>query len=336
MDIKLEKGWGIMLVISTDEQKSLVDMNEVIECVAVALREFSANRTITPIRAALPFDNGQNTALIMPSVAEELSSVGLKIVTVAPNNKELGKKTITGVVMLSDFKTGEPIALLEGSYLTMIRTGALSGVATKYLSREDSKKLCIIGTGEQAKGLVEAIVAVRNIEEILLYNRTEQKAHEFAKYIRNKFDKHVQVYSDPNEAVLKADIIVTTTNSSTPVFSEPLKPGVHVNAVGSFRPTMQELPSHALSSAHKVVVESKEAALEETGDIIIPINEGVFDSGDIFGELGQIIDGQLKGRESAEEITLFKSVGLAVVDIVVAKYFYDKAIKHKMGTYINL
>lgn len=325
-----------MLVISTDEQKSLVDMNEIIECVAVALKEFSANRTVTPIRASLPFNNNQNTALIMPSVAEELSSVGLKVVTVAPNNKELGKKTITGVVMLSDFNTGEPIALLEGSYLTMIRTGALSGVATKYLSREDSKKLCIIGTGEQAKGLVEAILAVRNIEEILLYNRTEQKAHEFAKYIRNKFDKHVQVYSDPNEAVLKADIIVTTTNSSTPVFSEPLKPGVHVNAVGSFRPTMQELPSHALSSAQKVVVESSEAALEETGDLLVPIEEGVFKAGDIYGELGQIVNGERNGRESNEEITLFKSVGLAVVDIIVAKYFYEKAIKNKVGTSINL
>ncbi|MHC5534570.1 ornithine cyclodeaminase family protein [Priestia megaterium] len=324
-----------MLVINTDEQRNLVDMNEIIECVAVALKEFSEERTITPIRLALPFDNGQNTALIMPSVAEELGSVGLKVVTVAPNNKELGKKTITGVVMLSDFKTGEPIALLEGSYLTMIRTGALSGVATKYLSRQNSKKLCIIGTGEQAKGLVEAILTVRDIEEILLYNRTEQKAHEFAKYIRNKFDKHVQVYSDSNEAVREADIIVTTTNSSTPVFSESLKPGVHVNAVGSFRPTMQELPSHAILSAHKVVVESSEAALEETGDLQVPLKEGVFKEGDIYSELGKIVNGERNGRENNQEITLFKSVGLAVVDVIVAKYFYDKAIKNNVGTSIN-
>ncbi|MFC7395207.1 ornithine cyclodeaminase family protein [Scopulibacillus cellulosilyticus] len=325
-----------MLVINTDEQKSLVDMNEIIECAAIALREFSAERTITPIRSALPFENGQNTLLTMPSVAEGLSSVGLKVVTVAPNNKVSGKKTITGVVMLSDFKTGEPIALLEGSYLTMIRTGALSGVATKYLSRKDSKKLCIIGTGEQAKGLVEAILAVRDIEEILLYNRTEQKAHEFAEYIRSKFCKRVQIYSDSNDAVREADIIVTTTNSSTPVFSELLKPGVHVNAVGSFRPTMQELPSHAISSAHKVVVESNEAALEETGDLLVPIKEGVFKEADIYSELGQIVNGERNGRESNEEITLFKSVGLAVVDIVVAKYFYEKALKNKVGTSINL
>lgn len=324
-----------MLVINTDEQRSLVNMNEVIECVAVALKEFSAERTITPIRAALPFNNEQNTSLIMPSVAEELDSVGVKIVNVASNNHKLGKKTITGVVMLSDFETGEPLALLEGSYLTMIRTGALSGVATKYLSRQDSKKLCIIGTGEQAKGLVEAVLSVRDIEEVLLYNRTKEKAHEFAKYIKEKFDKCVNVYSESNEAVRQADIIVTATNSSTPVFSELLKPGVHVNAVGSFRPTMQELPSHTLSSAHKVVVESCEAALEETGDLQVPLKEGIFEAGEIYGELGQIVNGELNGRESNEEITLFKSVGLAVVDIVVAKYFYEKAVKNKVGTIIN-
>ncbi|MFC5590861.1 ornithine cyclodeaminase family protein [Sporosarcina soli] len=325
-----------MLVINADEQSSLVDMNEIIECVAVALSEFSAQRTITPIRAVLPFGKGQNTLLTMPSVAEGLGNVGLKVVTVAPNNKEVGKKIIAGVVMLLDFENGEPIALLEGSHLTMIRTGAISGVATKYLSRGDSKKLCIIGTGEQAKGLVEAILAVRDIEEILLYNRTEQKAVEFAKYIRSEFCKRVQIYSDSNEAVRKADIIVTTTNSSTPVFTESLKPGVHVNAVGSFRPTMQELPSNAISLADKVVVESGDAALEETGDLLVPIKEGIFKADDIYGELGQIVKGERNGRESNKEITLFKSVGLAVVDIVVAKYFYEKAINNKVGTHINL
>ena len=253
-----------MLVLSANEQRNLVNMNEVIEYAALALKEFSAERTITPIRGSLPFANEKNTALIMPSVAEGLEALGLKVVTVVPENKKIGKKTINGIVMLSDFQTGEPLALLEGSYLTMIRTGALSGVATKHLARHTAKTLCIIGTGEQAKGIAEAVFAVRHIERVMLYNRTEEKAYAFSQYIQKRFNTPTYVHKNANEAISEADIIVTTTNASTPVFSKTTK-GVHVNAVGSFRPSMQELPSHAIGNANKVVVESKEAALEETG-----------------------------------------------------------------------
>ena len=133
-----------MLVISAEEQRNLVKMEEVIELAAVALKEFSAGRTVTPIRLALPFDEGKSTGLTMPSVAEDLNAVGVKIVMVSPHNQKVGKKTINGVVMLSDFHTGEPIALLEGSFLTMIRTGALSGVATKYLAREDADRKSVV------------------------------------------------------------------------------------------------------------------------------------------------------------------------------------------------
>lgn len=324
-----------MLVISANEQRNLVNMNEVIEYAALALKEFSAERTITPIRASLPFASEQNTALIMPSVAEGLEALGLKVVTVAPHNKKIGKKTINGIVMLSDFQTGEPLALLEGSYLTMIRTGALSGVATKHLARHNAKTLCIIGTGEQAKGIAEAVLAVRDIEKFTLYNRTEEKAYAFAQYIQETFNKPAYVYTNPDEAISEADIIVTTTNASTPVFTEQLQKGVHVNAVGSFRPSMQELPSHAIATANKVVVESIEAALEETGDLQVPIKEGLFKETGIHAELGQIISGEKLGRENDEEITIFKSVGLAVVDIIVAKYLYEKAVERGVGNMIE-
>ena len=322
-----------MLVISANEQRNLVNMNEVIEYAALALKEFSAERTITPIRDSLPFANEQNTALIMPSVAEGLEALGLKVVTVVPENKKIGKKTINGIVMLSDFQTGEPLALLEGSYLTMIRTGALSGVATKHLARHNAKTLCIIGTGEQAKGIAEAVFAVRDIEKVILYNRTEEKAYAFSQYIQEKFNKPAYVYTSANEAISEADIIATTTNASTPVFSKTTK-GVHVNAVGSFRPSMQELPSHAIANATKVVVESKRA-LEETGDLQVPIQEGLFKSSDIHAELGQIISGEKAGRESDEEVTVFKSVGLAVVDIIVAKYLYERAVERGVGERIE-
>ncbi|MCP8615932.1 ornithine cyclodeaminase family protein [Salirhabdus salicampi] len=325
-----------MLVISKEEQKQLVNMNEVIDNASLALKEFSANRTVTPIRAALPFHNGQNTSLVMPSVAEELKSVGLKVVSVAPNNTKIGKKAINGVVMLSDFESGEPVAMLEGSYLTMVRTGALSGVATKYLAREDAKTLSVIGTGAQAEGLVAAVLAVRNIEQIYLYNRTKKKAEEFARYVFDTYGIQTEVISDANETVKKADIVVTATNALTPVFSDSLQPGVHVNAVGSFRPTMQELPSNAVTSANKVVVEAKDAALEETGDLQVPIREGLFNESDIYSELGKVVAGDYPGRESEREITLFKSVGLAVVDIVVARYIYDKAKVRNIGTKLHL
>ncbi|EJQ04194.1 MULTISPECIES: ornithine cyclodeaminase family protein [Bacillus] len=324
-----------MLVISANEQRNLVNMNEVIEYAALALKEFSAERTITPIRGSLPFANERNMALIMPSVAEGLEALGLKVVTVVPENKKVGKKTINGIVMLSDFQTGEPLALLEGSYLTMIRTGALSGVATKYLARHNAKTLCIIGTGEQAKGIAEAIFAVRDIEKVILYNRTEEKAYAFAEYIQERFNKPAYVHTNANEAISEADIIVTTTNASTPVFSEKLQKGVHINAVGSFKPNMQELPSHAIAGANKVVVESKEAALDETGDLQVPIKEGLFKANAIHAELGQIISKEKAGRENNEEITIFKSVGLAVVDIIVAKYLYEKAVEQGVGNKIE-
>jgi ornithine cyclodeaminase len=325
-----------MLVINADEQSILIDMKEVIEQAAAALSEFSASRTITPVRSVLPFHQSENISLVMPSVAEELESVGVKIVNVVPGNRKSGRKSINGVVILFDFETGEPLALMEGSYLTMMRTGAISGVATKYLSRPDSKTATIIGTGEQAGGLLEAILAVRDIQKVILFNSSTGKANEFARNVDQKYGLDVQVAANPNQALQEADIIVTATNSHSPVFSDLIMPGVHINAVGSFRPDMQELPSHIFSAADKVIVESRQAALEESGDLQIPIREGVFHESNIYAELGEIVGGKLKGRESDQEKTVFKSVGLATVDIAVARYVYEKAVKHHAGTSIHL
>ncbi|WOV85903.1 ornithine cyclodeaminase family protein [Sporosarcina jeotgali] len=324
-----------MLVLSAKSQMELADMKEILQCIEVALKEFSASATDTPIRTILPFGT-ENSGIVMPSVAEGLSSMGLKYVNVVPSNVSIGKKAINGVVLLSDISTGEPLALLEGSYLTRLRTGALSGVATKYLAREDSKTLGIIGTGEQAKGLCEAILAVRDIETIYIHNRSEEKAIAFSDFVFNKFNKKVIICQDPNEAVRRSDILVTATTSMQPVFTEPLKPGVHINGVGSFKPTMQELPTSAICDAAKVVVESKDSALEEAGDLDVPIQAGMYSSDAIHGELGQIISGTLAGRENDQEITVFKSVGLAIADIVIAKYFYDKACKQNAGVTVDL
>ncbi|WP_144461884.1 ornithine cyclodeaminase family protein [Siminovitchia fortis] len=325
-----------MLVLSASDQEKLLHMPEMIEAVSTALKEYSAKRTVTPVRTVLNVEKAEGHAIFMPSVAEDAGSLGIKYVGSFPNNKKMGKAAINGVVLLADVQTGEPLALLEGSYLTVMRTGALSGAATKYLARENARILSIIGTGAQSIGQCEAVMAVRNIEKISLYNRSEKKAYDLAKQLRTRHEVEVLVHQDADQAIDGADIVVTATSSSTPVFSRRLEPGVHVNAIGSYQPTMQELPTHAVSGADKVVVESVEAALEEAGCLQIPIQEGHFSPERIHSELGFIVSNEAAGRETDEELTIFKSVGFAAADIVAANYFYEKALRENIGQRITL
>lgn len=315
-----------MLYINAEEQEKLLNMEEVVDAVAQSLRAYSEGKTDTPLRYVLPF-NEDNRYLVMPALSDELKIVGLKTVTVAPNNSKQGKNTIVGTVILSDYETGETLAVLEGSYLTKIRTGAISGVATQYLARNDASTLCVIGTGDQAQGLIEAVLAVRDIKRIQCFNRTYDKAVKFSEMVQQQHKElEVEVYERVEHAIAGADVIVTATNAQTPVFDQMLEPGVHVNAVGSFKPDMQELPSQLIANADKVVVEAESAALEETGDLLTPISEGEFTANDLHGELGHIVAERLEGRVSDDEITVFKSVGVAIVDIVVANYFYRKKL----------
>lgn len=329
-----------MLVLSAENQQHLLTMLEAIDSVGVALGEFSAHRAITPIRMSIPVTKGNGTSLFMPSIVEATDSLGVKFVSVFPDNKLQGKKTIYGVMMLADVMTGQPLALLEASYLTVLRTGAVAGLATRYLSQQKAKTLSMIGTGAQARGLLGAIQAVRPIERIHLYNRTEGKAHEFAREIAEHSAAagvEVRVFHTADQALAGTDIVVTATNASKPVFSaESVEPGVHLNAIGSFRPTMQELPTEIMTKAAKIVVEAREAALEETGDLIIPIEQGAITSDSLYAELGEIVNGDKMGRESDAEITVFKSVGLAAMDVVIAKALYDRALQLGVGQRVSL
>ncbi|MCI2775195.1 ornithine cyclodeaminase family protein [Staphylococcus petrasii] len=316
-----------MLVLNEQDQQQLLNMEEVVDEVAQSLRAFSEGKTETPLRYVLPF-NKENRYLVMPALSDELKIVGIKTVTFAPDNPKKGKKTITGSVLLSDYETGETLAVLDGSYLTKIRTGAISGVATKYLAREDAKILCVIGAGDQAEGLIAAVMAVRNIQTVHFSSRTKENAERLAQNVENEYDVSTKVFDEADDAMEEADIVVTATNSTKPVYSHSLHPGVHLNAVGSFKPEMQELPSESMLVANKIVVESVEAAMEETGDLKVPQEEGIITKESLHGELGDIVAGKIPGREDDKEVTLFKSVGLAIVDIVVANYFYKKAVEN--------
>lgn len=315
-----------MLVLNEQDQQQLLNMEEVIDEVAQSLKAYSEGKTETPLRYVLPF-NEENRYLVMPALSDKLKIVGIKTVTFAPDNPKKGKKTITGSVLLSDYETGETLAVLDGNYLTKIRTGAISGVATKYLAREDAKTLCVIGAGDQAEGLIAAVMAVRNIDTVHFSSRTKENAEKLASNVAEEYNVQTKVFDEADDAMEDADVVVTATNSSKPVYSRSLQPGVHLNAVGSFKPEMQELPSESMLVANKIVVESTEAAMEETGDLKVPQEEGILTENSLHGELGNIVAGKISGREDDKEVTLFKSVGLAIVDIVVANYFYKKALE---------
>lgn len=328
-----------MLVLGASDIQHALSMSDAIAAVAQALVASSGGEAVTPIRTNLPVED-RGSSLFMPSYVSTTQSLGVKFVSVFPGNKLLGKKTIHGVVVLADAKTAEPIALLEASYLTALRTGAAAGLATQHLAREDAQTLGVIGTGVQARSIVRAIQTVRSIAKILLYNRTRGAAEAFKAELEaqpQSGQRSVVVVDSANEAVHGADILVTATNSITPVFDAvALQPGTHINAVGSYRPDMQELPSDVFRTRPRVVVESRVAALEETGDLIIPCAQGVWSSSELHAELGDIVRGAAKGRETLTEGTIFKSVGLAAMDMVVAKIAVERARSLRIGQWIEL
>ncbi|MFZ5826861.1 MAG: ornithine cyclodeaminase family protein [Bacillota bacterium] len=329
-----------MRILAVDDQKKTLTMADAIEAVGRALAEFSAGRADSPIRTALPVPGVRGTSLFMPALVEREGGLGVKFVSVFPRNRELGKKTIYGVLVLADVETAEPIALLEASYLTALRTGAAAGLATRHLSRPDSHTVALIGTGAQAPFQLRGVMAVREIREVRLYNDKPDAAYRLAAQMREELGAkapHFVVCLTPEDVVRQADIVITATNSLTPVFPGGLiGPGVHINAIGSFRPNMQELPPGVIHPHSKVVVESREVAVEETGDLVIPIREGIFRPEQIYAELGEIAAGKKPGRERPDEITVFKSVGLAAMDMVVGRAMYDRAVALGLGTAVNL
>jgi ornithine cyclodeaminase/alanine dehydrogenase-like protein (mu-crystallin family) len=227
---------------------------------------------------------------------------------------------------------------MDGTYLTALRTGAASGVATDLLARKDARVAAIFGAGAQGRTQLLAVCEVRDIERAWVYDVNPQAAERFAQQMAGKgrVPADLRVASSPAEAVREADVVCTATTSRTPVFAdEDLKPGVHVNAVGSFTPEMQEIPGQTVARA-RIVVCSREVCLAETGDLIIPIREGLITEHDIYAELGEIAAGIKPGRDNAEEITLYKSVGNAVQDVSVARRVIEEAQRLRLGGEVEL
>ena len=327
-----------MLILTRSDVESLLTMEDAIEAVERGFRELALGHVAMPQRAATPVTPHNGLHLSMPAyVGGDVDALSVKIVTVYGDNPtRYSLPTIQGALLLHDAATGSLLAMMDAEYLTAMRTGAASGVATKYLARKDASIVTLFGAGAQAGAQLEAMCAVRPIEQVFVITRTRVRDVDFCLHMENKLGIPVQPCHNVRAGVESADIICTATNSRTPIFNgEWLRDGAHVNAVGAYTTEMRELDSHTIQTA-RIFVDSHQAAQSEAGDIMIPIARGEFSYDRVAGELGQLVTGELPGRTYESEITLFKSVGLAIQDAVTAARVYAKAQAAGVGRKIEL
>jgi alanine dehydrogenase len=324
---------------SAEDIRRALSMNEAIEVIQDAFAQLSDKKTQSPVRTSLKVSEREDAALVMPAFLERTRALGAKLVTVFPRNPERGLPATQALVLLVDAEMGAPLAIYEGTYLTRLRTGAATGAATQALARPDARVLALFGAGGQALFQVRGVLAVRRIEEIRIYDpRPERMAvlSEDLKGLAGSREAKIVKTSSSSQAVMGADILVTATTSNTPVFrGDLLSPGAHINAIGAFKPEMQEVDEETILRS-RIFVDSVEACLEEAGDLIIPFKKGRIHREDIQGELGELVLGRKAGRRTPDEITYFKSVGNAVQDISVALAIFQKAKDRGLGQEILL
>ncbi len=325
-----------MLLLSRSDLEKLISMKEVIESVERAFLELYNGKAKVPLRTIIEVEKHNGFILYMPSYLEDSEALAVKVVSLYPENTKKGLPSVLASILLNDPKTGAPLALMEGTFITAMRTGAASGVATKYLARKDSKIAGIIGAGVQARTQLWAVCEVRNIEKALVYDINPKNAKKFAEEMSKKLGIEIKTVESAREATEKSDILIVATTAREPVVKGGwIREGTHINSVGWVGRDARELDSETVRKS-KLVVDSKEGVLNESGDIIIPMKEGVIDEGHIHAELAEIVAGVKKGRENNREITLFKSVGLAIEDAITAKLAYEKALEHGVGTNVEL
>ncbi|MCX7614390.1 MAG: ornithine cyclodeaminase family protein [Clostridiales bacterium] len=330
-----------IMVINKDDIKSMFSMTDAIQADKDAMATWSQGKSIVPLRITFPVDKYEGVSQYMPAFDAGADAVGVKIVATYPKNIDKGIPTIPSLVVMVDAETGCPSALIDGTYLTRVRTGALSGAATDVLAVKDCKKFAMFGTGGQAESQLEAVLTVRPmIEEVYVFDLNFDRAKDFAqrmaKELGDKFKAKILPASSPEEAVRDADVITTVTTSPKPVFDGKLiKKGAHINAVGSYRPTTREIDETTVMRASKIYVDTRDGVLNEAGDLMIPIKEGKLDKDSVM-ELGEAIIGKVPNRTTEDEITLFKTVGFGGLDVVTGKRIVDCAKKIGHGNYIEL
>jgi len=322
-------------ILSAQDIKQALPMRQAIEVMRRAFGQLSAEQAIMPLRTRLELDEG--LLLLMPAYLKESRELGLKMVTLWRDNPARGLPGVMALVTVFDPDTGQPVAIMNGEALTALRTGAGGGLAADLLARPEARVVTVFGAGVQARAQLAAVLAVRPIEEVRLIGRNPDNVARFAAEVRTwPLKLEVILPTSREAAVVEADIVITATSSSMPVFhGQYLSPGTHVTAVGSYTPLMQEVDEVTVKRS-KIIVDSLQACLAEAGDLLIPLEKNIITKLDLHAELGQIVNGTQLGRESADEITLFKSVGVAVQDAAAASEVFRVAVAQNLGTVVNL
>jgi ornithine cyclodeaminase/alanine dehydrogenase-like protein (mu-crystallin family) len=303
--------------ITTEETRRALTMPEAVRAVKEAFIQLSTGQAHAPARTSLEIPELRTTALVMPAYLPAAKRIGLKLISLCEDNPAKGLPLAQAVTILMDAETGTPLAVLDASYLTAVRTGAASGAATDALARKDARVAAVFGAGVQGRTQLEAVASVRPLERALIFDVDARAADRFAEEMGRALSLRVEPAPSP-QALRQADIVCTATTSAVPVFADAdLKPGAHINAVGSYKPHVRELPSETVARA-RVFVDHRASALEEAGDLIIPLRAGLIAETHILAEIGAVLAGLAPGRLSDDEITLFKSVGNAVQDLAVA------------------
>jgi len=322
-------------IIKAGEIKQFYSMSKAIDAMGVAFSSLSAGKSHVPMRFVSKLPNQELVMLFKPAFVDKDKRVTIKFLTQRESGFIPGIPTIQGIVLVIDSKTGEILAIMDGEYFTALRTGAASGLATRCFARKEAQIMALFGCGSQGRTQLEAVHCERDIKKVLVYDTNEQLARKFISEMEKRFHLEM-VYTTDTKELREADIICTATNSQKPLFQrENVKEGVHINAIGSFQPHMQELDPLLVRDA-RVFLDHAEPCLKESGDLIKPIQEGIISESHIAGEIGDFLLDSITGRESKDQITLFKSVGVAIQDYAVATDIYRSSLEQGFGIEINL
>ncbi|MCS4537758.1 MAG: ornithine cyclodeaminase family protein [Thaumarchaeota archaeon] len=324
----------MVLVLSREDIASVLEMDDVIDAVERAFVDFAKGKAKMPPRSIMDFPENDGWVGIMSAAIETAGSIGTKVVTVFKNNAGKSMPTTMATILLNDASTGEPLAIMEAGLITAMRTGAASAIATKYLARKDSHVVGLFGAGIQAKYQLFGVSRVRKVGNVKQYTPTKARQKKFAEEMEKEIGAKIQIVGNPKESVQNSDIVITATTSPTPVFNGKwVSDGTHINAIGAHTKDTRELDTTLIEKA-KIVVDLREAALKEAGEIVIPKAEGK--KLNIYAELSELVSGKKKGRTSDSEVTVYKGCGIALEDLAVAKLAYDLATKKALGKNIYL